>query len=400
MLVHPNPLFGQNADASVARGLECRLRQRLHAHEPLVAEPRLDDRVAPVAVPHGVLMLLGLHESSRVVEQRRDALPRVEPVHAAQLGGDAATGVGHLVHRAVHVDDDRRRQGMSAPDFEIVRIMRWRDLHGASAELGICVLVRDDGNRQIHDRQQDIPPDERRIPFVARVHGHGDVAEHRLGARRGDDDAARGIVLHRIGDVVEGAARLLAFGLFVGKGRQAARTPVNHAVSPIDEPTLEKAHEALAHRDAQLRAERVRRAGPVRRRADGLELLEDDSARLMDERARPLDEPLASEILARASLGGELLLDDVLRCDAGVIGAGNPERFASLHPCPAHEHVLHRVVQAMSDVENGGDVRRRHDDAVRLAIATNALEPPPVDVGLGGRGIIRRRKGVRRLWGG
>src|SRR5260221_10537019 len=135
-------------------------------------------------------------------------------------------------------------------------------------------------NRQIHDRQQDIPPDERRIPFVARVHGHGDVAEHRLGARRGDDDAARGIVLHRIGDVVEGAARLLAFGLFVGKGRQAARTPVNHAVSPIDEPTLEKAHEALAHRDAQLRAERVRRAGPVRRRADGLELLEDDSARL------------------------------------------------------------------------------------------------------------------------
>src|SRR5258708_28451396 len=100
--------------------------------------------------------------------------------------------------------------------------------------------------------------------------------------------------------------------------------------------------------------------------------MEDDAACLLDERERALDELLASKILARAAVGRELLLNDVLRCDAGVVGARNPERLASLHACPAHEYVLHRVVQAMSDMENGGYGPRGHDGAVPLAIPPHA----------------------------
>ncbi len=58
-------------------------------------------------------------------------------------------------------------------------------------------------------------------------------------------------------------------------------------------------------------------------------------------------------------------LDDRLRGDAGVIGAGHPERLEALHPFLADEDVLERVVQSVAEVQRAGHVRRRDDDRVR-----------------------------------
>ena len=60
-------------------------------------------------------------------------------------------------------------------------------------------------------------------------------------------------------------------------------------------------------------------------------------------------------------------LDDGLRGDARVVGAGHPERLETLHPLLADEDVLQRVVQRMAQVQRAGHVRRRNDDRVRLA---------------------------------
>ena len=178
-----------------------------------------------------------------------------------------------------------------------------------------------------------------------------------------------------------------------------------------------QAHERLAHRGAQLGTEGVRRSRPVGRAADGAQLLEDHAAGRGDEGTRALDERLASEILTGQPLLGELLLDDVLRRDAGVVRAGHPERLASLHASPPHEHVLHGVVQPVPDVEDRRDVRRGHDERVRITfvavgrsrvVATAAadargvgreaagLKPAVVDRGLGRRRIVLRGKQPRR----
>ena len=59
-------------------------------------------------------------------------------------------------------------------------------------------------------------------------------------------------------------------------------------------------------------------------------------------------------------------LDDRLGGDAGVIGAGHPERLEALHAFLADEDVLQRVVQGVAEVQGAGHVRRRNDDRVRL----------------------------------
>jgi hypothetical protein len=172
--------------------------------------------------------------------------------------------------------------------------------------------------------------------------------------------------------VVQRAGCLVALRLLIGKRREAARAPVDDAVSAVDQSTLVEAHERLAHRHAQLGAEGVCRARPVGTRADGLELLKNDAAGLFHETGGALDELLAAEIVARKSFAGELLLDDVLRGDASVVHAWQPERFEALHARPANQDVLHGAVEPMPDVQDGGDVRRRHEDAVRIAIAADA----------------------------
>ena len=63
------------------------------------------------------------------------------------------------------------------------------------------------------------------------------------------------------------------------------------------------------------------------------------------------------------SSSNEPLLDHGLRGDAGVVGAGHPEGVVALHPPPADQDVLQRVVERVAQVQGAGHVRRRDDDA-------------------------------------
>ena len=65
-------------------------------------------------------------------------------------------------------------------------------------------------------------------------------------------------------------------------------------------------------------------------------------------------------------------LDDGLRGDAGVVGAGHPEGVEALHPPPADQDVLQRVVERMAQVQSPGHVRRRDDDRERLAACSGS----------------------------
>jgi ribosomal protein S18 acetylase RimI-like enzyme len=102
------------------------------------------------------------------------------------------------------------------------------------------------------------------------------------------------------------------------------------------------------------------------------------------------------------ALLGELALDDVLRRDAGVVHAGQPERVVPLHPAAPDQDVLDGVVERVADVQRAGDVRRRDHDAVRLGVLlargreVAALDPAVVEGSFDVGGDERRGELVLR----
>ena len=79
-------------------------------------------------------------------------------------------------------------------------------------------------------------------------------------------------------------------------------------------------------------------------------------------------EALPPEVVAAEPFLLELALHHVLRGDAGVVLARQPERRLALHPVPAHERVRERILEPVAEVQLARHVRRGHHDAVgRLA---------------------------------
>ena len=72
--------------------------------------------------------------------------------------------------------------------FEVVVVVRRGDLDGPGAELGIHGLVGDHGDGVGAEGVDEVLPDEVGVVGVARVYGHGQVAQQSLGAGRGETD--------------------------------------------------------------------------------------------------------------------------------------------------------------------------------------------------------------------
>jgi hypothetical protein len=99
---------------------------------------------------------------------------------------------------------------VSLRDLPVVEVVCGRDLHHARAELALDVVIGNDANRAAGQRQCDFLADECRVALVVRIHGDGDVTQHRLRARRRHDEGAASIE-ERIPDLPEFAGHLLVF---------------------------------------------------------------------------------------------------------------------------------------------------------------------------------------------
>ncbi len=181
------------------------------------------------------------------------------------------------------------------------------------------------------------------------MHCDGGVAEHGLGAGRGDGQVPS--VTERIAEVPELAILFLLLRLLVGEGGEAAGAPVDDVVAAVDEVLLVQPDEHLAHRPRESFVEREVGPVPVATGADGLQLFEDGGAGGLDVLPDPIDEGLATEVEARLPVGGQHALDHVLRGDAGVVGARQPEHVAPPHPLEADDGVLDGVVEAVAHVQ-------------------------------------------------
>ena len=132
---------------AVLRRRDRRRGQRLHPHEPLRRDQRLDDRVAALAVADRVHVRLSAYQAAVLLAVARRRAERASAIVMPREW----TGVG--VHRAVGVHDVDRGQTVALADLEVVRVVGGRHFHRAGAERRVDRLVGDDRDEAVDDGQ-------------------------------------------------------------------------------------------------------------------------------------------------------------------------------------------------------------------------------------------------------
>ena len=347
--------------------------------------------MAAVAVADLVVDVLDVVEVAARLEVLDDRLAALPAVHAAVLLA------GELVHVGVVGHDVYLGESMALADEEVVRVVRGSYLHDAGAELAVDVVVADDGYLAPGERQDDRLPDEVHVALVLRVHGNCRVARESLGARRRHHDVVLVRLARRalrapdygIANVPEVAVVGLVLDFVVCKRRAAPRAPVHDVVALVDKPLVVEPAEHLRDGLGAALVEREALALPVGGVAEHALLVDDRAAILPLPFPDALHERLAPQVLAALALLLERLLDHVLRGDAGVVGARQPERVPALHAAPPDEDVLYGLVERVAHVEYARHVRRRDHDGIRpapvgLLVEETAFLPDLVPLGLRG----------------
>ena len=152
----------------------------------------------------------------------------------------------------------------------------------------------------------------------------------------------------------------------VGDRGLELRVPVHQPPVAVDQALLVQRDERLAHRVRTRPSSMVKRSrgqsSEAPRRRSWRVMVPPDSAFHCQTRSTNASRPSVCAGLCLRT--GEQPLDDHLGGDAGVVGAGLPERVAALHPPPADQRVLDGERQRVAHMQAAGDVRRRDHDGV------------------------------------
>ena len=147
--------------------------------------------------------------------------------------------------------------------------------------------------------------------------------------------------------------------LEIGNRRLAPRTPVDDVLAAINQSFFIQPDENLDHRARKVFIHREVFAVPIDRRAQPLHLVEDRAAVMPLPLPDALDKSFAPQVAALLAFRRQLPLHHHLGRDAGVVGAGKPQRQKSAHAMPAHDDVHLRLVQHVPHVQPPGNIRRR-----------------------------------------
>ena len=143
-----------------------------------------------------------------------------------------------------HVD---KRQVVTPPHFEVVEVVRRRDLHRAGAFFRIGVVVADDRDAATDQRQDRCLPNQVLEPLIVGMHGDRDVAQHGLRPRRRHDDEFVA-AFDRIFDVPEMSLGLDLLHFKIGDRGLELGVPIDQALVLVNEPVAVKLDEHLRHR--------------------------------------------------------------------------------------------------------------------------------------------------------
>ena len=391
VVVDAREALRNDADATLAHGLQRGVRQRLDAQVPLVEQQRLQHGARALAVPHLVGVGILFHDLASRFQLRHEPLARFlrRQTSVVARGG---------VHRAVEVHHVDRGQVVALRDLEVRRVVRRSELHRAGAELHLHHFVGHDRADPPGVWNAHVHADERFEARIVRMHRHADVAEDRLGARGGDGDEFLRVLVDRVAHIGQRALDLAVLHLEVRQHRLAVLAPVGDAVAAINQAFFEQADERRPHRAHVVRIHREHVARPVGGGAQLAQLVLDLEAVGLHPFPHLVEELLATQVVAIQTSGLQVTLDHELARDARVVATGHPEARIAEHAVPADHDVFERDEERVTVVQTARDVGRRHGDdervpfaevRVRLRLEQAVLGPEVVPVGFSLGGVVR-----------
>ena len=290
--VDARPAVRVKADAPVAHRRDRRLREAIHAHEPLQRDQRLDARARAVR-SRARRACAARSRASRPAPRAQRRSPRALPSPSSPRSARPPTSVISPSSPIAESSARPWRRPISKSLGSCPGVI----LSAPVPKSGFTCSSAMIGSVAPDQRQDRLAPDQLAVALVAWVHRDRGVGEHRLRAHRRDHDLARA-VRERVGDPVEGVGLLALLDLEVGDRRARSRVPVDHVVVAVDQPALEQRDEDREDRVDVALVEREALVGEVARRAQPLVLLDDRRAVALAPAPRPLEERLAAELLA------------------------------------------------------------------------------------------------------
>ena len=270
-----------------------------------------------------------------------------------------AVQLQHLgdVHPAIQMENCQDRKMMSLADVVIGDIMARGHLDRPGPKLAIDGLIGHDRHDAMDHRQRHRLADQVLVTPVVGVDRDTGVTDHGLRTSRRDRDEAA--AFDRVVEVVELIVRLFVLNFQVRDGALVPRAPVDDPRTPVDEALSPELDEGVPDRIHVGRVHGEPDARPIRRETKPAHLLEDGvPGGLVPVLHQSIPGVPADRFFRRAFLG-QLLFEDILGGDRGVVRPGHPERRIAQHAVPADEHVLQRV-HGVTHMQIAGDVGWRH----------------------------------------
>ena len=167
----------KESDSAIFNGVNRVLSQGVHLHEPLIAQKRLNRRLAAVAVLHRDNAVFDLFQMSQRIHLRNDSLASFVTIQTLIL---AAVFIDRTI-RTQDVDRLTHLVLVARPAGIVIGIMRRSYLHCTSAQslVGQQCISNDRDNSAI-GRNHHMLTDKVGVAFVRRMNANSGIAKHRF----------------------------------------------------------------------------------------------------------------------------------------------------------------------------------------------------------------------------
>ncbi len=198
--VHVLVLFGYKLYAPVLDRFDGGLGKVRDTDVPLVREPGFNHRAGTVTAGHLEGVGFDFLQQAQGLEGGHNGLARFEAFHARILSGCPLPVLGSVPGKGeyrefaqnvrVAVENIDQRQVVALADFVVVEVVRRGDFHTAGTEFRVHVIVGNDGDQAVGERQADLFADQMLVARILRVYRNGTVAQNGFRARSGHHEVS------------------------------------------------------------------------------------------------------------------------------------------------------------------------------------------------------------------
>ena len=342
--------------------------------------------MAAIAGSHVVRIILYPHQIPASFQIRNDLFSCFVPIKALVLTAEG-------IYAPVIVQHPDHFQMMPQSDLKVVGVVGRRHLDAAGTKIHFRIVIRDNRDFLVHERQNDIFSNNILVALVSGIYADTAVAQHGFRTGCGDDHFSASI-RQRIPDMPQMAGLIHIFDLSIRQRRHAVRTPVDDPASFINQSFFIQRNKDLPDSPGAAVIHGKSGTIPITGSTQLLLLLYDPVAEAVLPVPDLFKELFPPQIVPGLSLFTKLLFHLDLSRNTGVVNTGNPECIISLHPLEADQCILQSGIHGMSHVKLPRNIWWRHYDCkgllVRIALGVEiaVLFPHVIDAALHCLGLI------------